>query len=158
MSSIYIYDPLCNDKFTDSILVFYLFPIRIRNLSWQHFATRYQDELLQCKLDDQTNSTESSSNSVHLLVNGVQSFARRYENLSTAKFIYLKTFLFTNDEKGRRMASGLAERAEAGIPVVLQYDVKGSIESTEVVKDMLKQATPSNPFGEKSIIQKMTQF
>lgn len=115
----------------------------------------YHDEVLQNLLDLRTHSHESSKNGVRLLVNGVNSFARRYENIQTAEFIYIKTFLFTDDEEGRRLAAALAERAQGGIPVVLQYDVKGSIESPQVIRDMLNHANPSNPLGEKSIIGDM---
>ncbi len=94
-----------------------------------------QDEDFQKLLDEKTKSTQLPANSALLLVNGVESFARRYENIRTAEFIYVKTFLFTDDEAGRRMASALSDRARAGIPVVLQYDVKGSIESPAVITD-----------------------
>ncbi|NQV51374.1 MAG: phosphatidylserine/phosphatidylglycerophosphate/cardiolipin synthase family protein [Candidatus Marinimicrobia bacterium] len=115
----------------------------------------YQDSTLQNLLDVNTSSSLRTDNSVRLLVNGVSSFARRYENIRSATFIFVKTFLFTDDEAGREMARVLAERAQAGIPVVLQYDVKGSIESATVVVDMFAQSTPMLPFGEKRIIHEM---
>ncbi|NQT62031.1 MAG: phosphatidylserine/phosphatidylglycerophosphate/cardiolipin synthase family protein [Candidatus Marinimicrobia bacterium] len=117
----------------------------------------FQDEALQKLLDLRTNSHESNENGVRLLVNGVNSFARRYENIRTAQFIYVKTFLFTDDEEGRRMAAVLAGRAQAGVPVVLQYDVKGSIESPQVIAEMLNQANALNPLGEKRIIREMRE-
>ena len=117
--------------------------------------TWYQDEVFQNLLDKQTNSTESAQNSARLLVNGINSFPRRYENMSTAQFIFVKTFLFTDDEAGRRMASVLSERARAGIPVVVQYDVKGSIESVDVLVDMAQHINLGLPLGEKNIIHEM---
>ena len=117
----------------------------------------YEDSTLQALLDERTHSSLTIDNNTSLLVNGVQSFARRYENMSTAGFIFVKTFLFTDDEEGRQMAAALSERAMAGIPVVLQYDVKGSIESPTVVSDMLNHVSLEQPFGEKNIIHEMRQ-
>ena len=117
----------------------------------------YQDSSLQKLMDENTSSALRAGNQVRLLVNGVASFARRYENMASANFIFVKTFLFTDDEAGRQMAAALSERAMAGIPVVLQYDVKGSIESPAVVADMLSQANPELPFGEKRIIHEMRE-
>jgi len=126
--------------------------IRVSNSqSWQN------DTVLQNLLDMKTNSIQTTHNSARLLVNGIEGFPRRYENMRTAHFIFVKTFLFTDDEEGRRMAAALSERARAGIPVVLQYDVKGSIKSPKDVADMLKHTSPSLPIGEKTIIHDMRE-
>ena len=117
----------------------------------------HRDNALQKLIDEKTKSYLTTDNSVRLLVNGVEGFARRYENMRSARFIFVKTFLFTDDEEGRRMATALSERARAGIPVVLQYDVKGSIASTADVADMLKHTSSTLPIGEKRIIHDMRE-
>jgi cardiolipin synthase len=122
-----------------------------------HSQSWYSDPHFTALLDEQSNSTDSDGNSAHLLVNGITSFARRYENMKTARFVFVKTFLFTDDEMGRKLASALSEKARSGIPVVLQYDVKGSLESPLVVLDMAQHIESGLPFGEKHIIHEMRE-
>ncbi len=94
-------------------------------------------------------------NSIDLLINGEAAFARRYENLETATFVLVKTFIWTDDAAGRKMADTIAERARAGIPVIVQYDVKGNIGSVADVQDMLSRASTAHPVGEPKVIADM---
>jgi cardiolipin synthase len=102
-------------------------------------------------LDRETDSKVVGGNSIDLLINGEAAFARRYENLETATFVLVKTFIWTDDAAGRQMADTIAERARAGIPVIVQYDVKGNIGSIADVQDMLSRVTTSHPVGEPKV-------
>jgi phosphatidylserine/phosphatidylglycerophosphate/cardiolipin synthase-like enzyme len=82
---------------------------------------------LQRLLDQETQSLARSGNGVRLLVNGREAFPRRYENLATARWVLVKTFLWHNDDAGLRMASELARLQKSGVPVVVQFDAKGSL-------------------------------
>jgi phosphatidylserine/phosphatidylglycerophosphate/cardiolipin synthase-like enzyme len=115
----------------------------------------HRDVALSKLLDRATRSRVTSGNAVRLLVNGVEGFAQRYTNMRSARFIFVKTFLFTDDEEGRRMADALCERARAGVPVVLQYDVKGSVAKPGDIADMLEHISPMRTVGEKRIINQM---
>lgn len=118
-------------------------------------GTWHRSEYLQKLLNKATASRLNTGNAVRLLVNGVEAFARRYENLKTARFVLVKTFIFSDDEEGRRMANALAQRARAGVPVVLQYDVKGSIAGIGEIAEMLKRVSLDLPVGEKRIVHEM---
>ena len=112
----------------------------------------FADPTLQRLLDQHTRSTVTPGNAVRLLINGDSAFARRHENLATAKVILVKTFIWTDDEAGRRLADDIAARARAGVPVVIQYDYKGNIGSLADAEDMLSRATPERPVGEPRVI------
>jgi len=112
---------------------------------------------LAAELDEKTLSVERTGNRVTLLVNGKESFAQRYFNADGADLILVKTFIFSDDETGRRVAALLSGRARAGAYVVLQYDVKGSIAGAHDVNEMLANQTPSLPAGERNIIRGMRE-
>lgn len=95
---------------------------------------------LERRLDRRTDSRELAGNGVTLLVDGAQSFARRAENAEDAELILVKTFIFTDDEAGRAVASLLARRAQAGATVIVQYDVKGSAEGSGALLDLAAKA------------------
>lgn len=115
----------------------------------------YLEDRLEQILDRATDSRVVGGNSIDLLINGQAAFARRYENLETATFVLVKTFIWTDDEAGRKMANTIAERARAGIPVIVQYDVKGNIGSVADVKDMLSRVSARHPVGEPKVIADM---
>lgn len=83
---------------------------------------------LRAALDEATHSKDFPGHSVRLLDSGSKAFARRYQNLEDATFVLLKTYAFLNDEEGARMAQALVAVARRGVPVLLQYDRKGSAE------------------------------
>ncbi|MDP2313775.1 MAG: phosphatidylserine/phosphatidylglycerophosphate/cardiolipin synthase family protein [Pseudomonadota bacterium] len=88
----------------------------------------FADPELDARLDDRTDSVARGGNAVRLLVNGVEAFARRYENAADADLVLVKTYIFTDDETGRAVADLLRARARAGATVVVQYDLKGSLD------------------------------
>ncbi len=112
----------------------------------------YQDKDLAEALDRETDSTIVHGNAIDLLINGKEAFAKRYENLETATFILVKTFIWTDDAAGRKLANAIAAKAQEGIPVVIQFDVKGNIGSLEDIRDMLSRATVDRPAGEPKVI------
>lgn len=112
----------------------------------------FDDAELQHALDETSTSTTLPGNSVELLINGVESFARRYANLKTARFVLVKTFIWTDDDAGRKLAAAIARKARAGVPVIIQYDVKGNIGSVDDAEDMLSRANPERPVGEPRVI------
>ena len=112
---------------------------------------------LQRALDEASDSIVTPGNSVELLINGVEAFARRYRNLATARFVLVKTFIWTGDDEGERLARAVAERARAGVPVIVQYDVKGNIGSAADAADMLSRAEPDRPAGEPAVIATMRE-
>ncbi len=114
--------------------------------------TWYQDPSLLAILDRETGSTIVGGNSIDLLINGREAFARRYENLAGATFVLVKTFIWTDDVEGRKFANAVAAKARSGVPVVIQFDVKGNIGSMADVEDMLSRATIDRPVGEPKVI------
>ena len=112
----------------------------------------FEDAELQAKLDQETKSSPVAGNSVKLLINGQAAFARRHENLATASFIMVKTFIWTDDDAGRELANAIAARARAGVPVIVQYDYKGNIGSLADAEDMLSRANAERPVGEPKVI------
>ncbi len=112
----------------------------------------YENTKLSTILDKETGSVVVEGNAIDLLINGSEAFARRYHNIDTATFILVKTFIWTDDSEGRKLANAIADKAKSGIPVVVQFDVKGNIGSLADVEDMLSRATIERPIGEPKII------
>jgi cardiolipin synthase len=109
------------------------------------------------RLDVLTGSVEREGNRAELLIDGVSAFARRYENSADAEVIFIKTFIFYEDEAGRAIAKLLIERAKAGAEVWFQYDQKGSIRGPEDVQNMLTLADDERLLGELPLVRKMRE-
>lgn len=112
----------------------------------------YQNPRLSAIIDRETGSTVIGGNAIDLLINGSEAFARRYQNIESATFILVKTFIWTDDVEGRKLADTIAAKARAGIPVVIQFDFKGNIGSVADVEDMLSRASLERPAGEPKVI------
>ncbi|MCK6519810.1 phosphatidylserine/phosphatidylglycerophosphate/cardiolipin synthase family protein [Myxococcota bacterium] len=109
------------------------------------------------RLDLLTGSVEREGNRAELLVDGVNAFARRYENSADAELIFVKTFIFYDDEAGRAVARLLSERARAGVEVWFQYDQKGSIRGPQDVQSMLASADDERLLGEPPLVREMRE-
>ena len=112
----------------------------------------FADQRLQRDLDTRTGSRLREGNSTELLVNGRSSFARRIANATGADLILVKTFIFADDEIGRRLAALLAERARAGALVIVQYDVKGSAGGAPL-RELASNGDLERPLGERDIMR-----
>lgn len=110
---------------------------------------------LEKRLDRLTGSRERAGNRAELLIDGVNAFARRYENSADAEFILVKTFIFYDDETGRAVAKLLSERARAGVEVWFQYDFKASVRGVADVMEMLALASPELRLGEPPLVRAM---
>ena len=89
----------------------------------------FQRPQLNQALDLRTRSRARTGNAAQLLSNGDAAFKRRLESAEEAELIFVKTFIYADDETGRAIAEVLARRARAGATVILQYDIKGSLGS-----------------------------
>ena len=114
---------------------------------------RWRDPKLIERLDKKTHSRMRGGNQVTLLINGSRSFARRVENAEDADLILVKTFIFSEDDTGWRLARLLARKAREGAEVFVQYDHKGSLESMDQLAEMLESADDTMPMGEKELIR-----
>lgn len=99
-------------------------------------CARFQGDKLNRKLDRRTDSVLWQGNHVELLPNH-HAYDRRVALAADADVILIKTFIFTDDDTGRAVAALLSAKARAGALVVLQYDLKGSIEALGQQLDLL---------------------
>lgn len=109
------------------------------------------------RLDLLTGSVEREGNRAELLIDGVSAFPRRVQNSADAELIFVKTFIFYEDEAGQAVAKLLSERAQAGAEVWFQYDQKGSIRGPEDVQNMLTFADDERLLGELPLVRKMRE-
>ncbi len=79
----------------------------------------------QSLLDQQTNSKAYDGNEVSLLVNGINSYERRFSNLAAADVVMIKVYNFRDDTTGQKVVDSLLERLEQGATVFVQFDLKG---------------------------------
>lgn len=112
---------------------------------------------LDRKLDRRTRSEELPGNAATLLVDGVESYARRAQNAMEADLILVKTFIFTDDEAGRAVANLLISRAQAGATVIVQYDVKGSAGGAGEVIDLVAEAADAPGPPQKGLMRRMAR-
>ena len=78
---------------------------------------------------------------VQLLRNGDEAFPAWLEAIESAREeILLEMYWFDSDRTGRRFADALAERARAGVDVLLVFDSVGSLGTDRTMFDELKSA------------------
>jgi cardiolipin synthase len=110
------------------------------------------DRRLNRRLNRRTSSRPRTGNQATLLVDGKKAFERRFALLEDAELVLVKTYIWTDDEVGRKAAEALAERARAGATVVVQYDIKGSLGGSEELEEMIKGAKDGAWFANKPIM------
>ena len=88
-------------------------------------AAWFRSPDFQARLDSLTHSVARTGNSAELLIDGVESFPRRFARMAEADLILMKTYNFREDDTGRKMVQALQQRLEAGAKVFLQFDMKG---------------------------------
>lgn len=110
-------------------------------LGSQQDAEHFSNPKLAKSLDERSDSQAREGNAVELLLDKA-SFERRFQSLADADVVLIKTFIFTADETGEAVAAQLAERARAGALVVVQYDIKGSMEGPGTRIDLAPNGKP----------------
>lgn len=93
---------------------------------------------MRAAVDRVTGAPLTSGNDVRLLSNGVQSFDARFRLMAAAtRSIHLQTYIFRDDEAGRRTADLLRQKAREGVDVRVIVDGIGSQDtSTRFFDDM----------------------
>ena len=82
----------------------------------------------------------TAGNEVHPLIDGPQTFAAIEEAVNAATHhIHVETFIYDDDELGRRFAELLATKRREGVEVRVLYDSIGSMETDPKFFDTLKQ-------------------
>lgn len=80
-------------------------------------------------------------NKVELLIDGPATYRKMLDSIRDAReFIFLETYIFADDEVGRKFASALKEKREHGLTVAIIYDSVGSIGSNGSFFDDLARA------------------
>ena len=110
---------------------------------------------LNARLDRRTRSQRTDGNAVDLLVDGVESWARRVDNARDADLILVKTFIYSDDEAGQAVSSLLRARARAGATVIVQYDMKGSLSGVGEVVSLYDASESDRFFRDKPILADM---
>ena len=124
-------------------------------------ATRAEDcdafaaPRLQHALNRRTSSRVRAGNSTRLLINGAASFRRRVESAETAELIFVKTFIFADDDTGRAMVDLLARRAAEGATVILQYDIKGSLGSIGSLSELRENTDKGDLLGDPRMMERL---
>lgn len=87
--------------------------------------------------------TQTSQNGVELFVNGKEYFPEMKKLISSAKTsIDLETFMYTEDEVGKEIATLLAQKAAEGVKIRFIFNSwKGNASDGEASARMLKQAS-----------------
>ena len=95
-------------------------------------------------------------NRVELLIDGGAFFSCLVESIGNAtKYVLLESYIFADDETGRRVADALIEKASAGVEVAVHYDGFGSLGIGRRLPDSLRAAgvklhefRPMRPFAQ----------
>jgi cardiolipin synthase len=104
-------------------------------------------------LNRRTSSLVREGNSARLLINGSSSFRRRMQSAEDAELIFIKTFIFADDDTGRAVAELLARRARAGATVILQYDIKGSMGAVGSLSELRQETDRGELLGDPPMMQ-----
>jgi cardiolipin synthase A/B len=88
-----------------------------------------------------TDSPLIKGNRVTLLADGEATYAAMFQAIESAKYhINLESFIFEDDEAGRKFADRLLQKRAAGVKVHLMYDAVGSMNTPEVFFQHLRDA------------------
>ena len=117
----------------------------------------FQRPLLNQALDLRTRSRARDGNAAQLLINGDSAFRQRLESAEDAELIFVKTFIYTDDETGRAIAELLARRARAGATVILQYDIKGSLGSLGSLSDLRENTDKGKYLSDPSLMTSLRE-
>ena len=99
----------------------------IKRLEGQVDATRLLEQQVQLMQSVDYGSLLVAGNKVTLLVDGEATYAAMFEAIENAKeHINFETFIFEDDEVGKRFSDLLIQKSAEGVPVNLIYDSYGS--------------------------------
>jgi cardiolipin synthase A/B len=88
-----------------------------------------------------TDSPLIKGNKVTLLADGEATYAAMFQAIQSAKYhINLESFIFEDDEAGRKFADRLLQKRAEGVKVHLMYDAVGSMNSPEAFFQRLRDA------------------
>lgn len=113
----------------------------------------FAEPRIQHNLNRRTHSRAREGNSARLLINGASSFRRRVESAEEAELIFVKTFIFADDDTGRAMVDLLARRAKEGATVILQYDIKGSLGTIGSLSELRENKDKGELLGDPEMMQ-----
>lgn len=82
-----------------------------------------------------------TDNTVHLLIDGPATYDAMLAAIDAAEhYVMLETYIFADDEAGRRFAEKLAARSARGIAVMAVYDSFGSLGSDEAFFESMRDS------------------
>ena len=94
---------------------------------------------LQQSLADSTPLTVG--NKVHILIDGTETYAAMFEAIDAAEdSINMETFIFEDDEVGKRFADVLIAKQQAGVQVNLIYDSVGSLTTPDTFFNRMRDS------------------
>lgn len=91
---------------------------------------RERAEALVKAVQNATGAPFIAGNSTHLLIDGPRTYEAMLAAVSAARHhVHIETYIFDDDDTGRRFADLLVEKRRAGVAVRVIYDAVGSIAS-----------------------------
>ncbi|HYG13757.1 MAG TPA: cardiolipin synthase [Methylophilaceae bacterium] len=80
-------------------------------------------------------------NKVHILIDGAETYAAMFEAIDAAEdSINMETFIFEDDEVGKRFADALIAKQQAGVQVNLIYDSVGSLTTPDTFFNRMRDS------------------
>ena len=106
--------------------------------------TPREEQKIDCLVDEVRRSLSApltTGNKVRILVDGPATFNAIDAAIARARHhVHVETYIFSDDELGRKFASLLIKKRHEGVVVRVIYDAIGSIETSARFFDELKQA------------------
>ena len=91
-------------------------------------------------LESASGTTLKSGNKVTLLIDGPSTYAAMFKAIADARnHINLETFIFADDEEGRRLSDLLLQKQDAGVQVNIIYDSIGSLHTPGAFFERLRK-------------------
>ncbi|MFT5686875.1 MAG: phosphatidylserine/phosphatidylglycerophosphate/cardiolipin synthase-like enzyme [Myxococcota bacterium] len=115
----------------------------------------FSEPRVQHVLNRRTSSRPRDGNSARLLINGSSSFRQRIESAEDAELIFVKTFIFADDDTGRAVVDLLSRRARDGATVILQYDIKGSLGTVGSLSELRENKDKGELLGDPELMQEL---
>src|ERR1700690_618025 len=91
-------------------------------------------------LESASGTTLKSGNKVTLLIDGPSTYAAMFQAIADARdHVNLETFIFADDEEGRRLSDLLLQKKASGVQVNIIYDSIGSLHTPAAFFERLRK-------------------
>lgn len=98
-------------------------------------------EALMNTVGSLSNAPLYKDSNAKLLIDGPATYAEMLSEIESAEhYVHLETYIFADDDVGKRFAAALGKKSAAGVQIRIIYDSLGSVQSSDAFFHSMKEA------------------